>query len=97
VKRVLLLVALPFVLAACGSTAESTPNVGADVARAELTVAATNVTSWYTAHGTYVGANPGVTGVTLGRADQFSFCVQDATSHLAGPGPGSAIAPGACT
>jgi len=96
VKRVLPLAALPLVLAACGSTTDSTPNVGADVARAELTVAATNVTTWYTAHGTYVGANPGVTGVMLARADQFSFCVQDATSHLAGPAPGSAIAPGAC-
>ena len=94
-KRILLLLAAPLVLAACGSSADSTPDIAGDVARAQLTVAAANVTSWYTAHGTYVGANPGVAGVVLAQADQFSFCVEDASSHLVGPG--NQIAAGRCS
>jgi len=94
-KRALALLLLAAATAGCGSTADSTPNVGADVARAELTVAAANVTAFYSSHGTYAGAATGLATVTLARADATAFCVQDATSHL--DGPGGAVVPGACS
>jgi len=49
--------------------------------------------SWYSVHGTYVGADPGP-GVTVVRADNVSWCVQTATSHEAGPG--GSVLPGGC-
>jgi hypothetical protein len=94
-KRALALLLLAAATAGCGSTADSTPNVGADVARAELTAAAANVTTYYTAHGTYAGAATGLPTVTLARADAAGYCVQDATSHL--DGPGGTVVPGACS
>lgn len=56
--------------------------------------ARTELEAYHALNGTYAGASLGGFGVTLARADASSYCVQDATSHLAGPG-GSA-APGVC-
>jgi hypothetical protein len=44
--------------------------------------------------GTYAGDSLGGFGVTLARADASSYCIQDATSHL--DGPGGAVAAGPC-
>jgi len=78
----------------CGSTADSAPDVGGDVARAELTTLGPNLTTWYQQHGTYAGASTGLPAFTVERADTISYCLEDATSHLAGPaGP---VAPACC-
>ena len=45
-------------------------------------------------NGTYAGASLAGFGVTLARADAGSYCIETATSHLAGPG--GAPAAGAC-
>ena len=37
-------------------------------------------------NGTYAGASLARFGVTLGRADAGSYCIQSATAHVAGPG-----------
>lgn len=42
--------------------------------------------AFHALHGTYAGASLGGFGVTLVRADASTYCVQDATSYLAGPG-----------
>jgi hypothetical protein len=47
-----------------------------------------------TLNGTYAGVSLAGFGVTLARADAASYCIQNATDHLAGP-DGSA-APGPC-
>jgi hypothetical protein len=84
------LLPLGLVLAAagCGATNEGA-QVGAAVVgmidHANLTAGAANFQQWYQAHGTYAGANPGVPGVTLVRADGSSWCLQTASAHEAGP------------
>jgi len=45
-------------------------------------------------NGTYAGTSLGDFGVTLVRADASSYCIQNATAHLAGPG--GAVATGPC-
>ena len=45
-------------------------------------------------NGTYAGTSLGGFGVTLVRADASSYCIQNATAHLAGPG--GAVATGPC-
>jgi hypothetical protein len=55
------------------------------VERAELTAAAANLQQWHQAHGTYAGANAGVTAVTVVRADRETWCLQTATAHEVGP------------
>jgi hypothetical protein len=90
-RAVLIVVPSTLALAACGGSSSVAQSVVGPVVQAELTVAATNLSSWYTAHGTYAGANPGVAGVTLVRADGVSWCVQTASAHENGPG-GSVLA-----
>ena len=92
-SRLLLLVPLVPALAACGNGTSLGKSLGGDVTQADLTVAAANMASWYSVHGTYVGADPGP-GVTVVRADNVSWCVQTATSHEAGPG--GSVLPGGC-
>ena len=48
--------------------------------------AQTELEAFHALHGTYAGASLGGFGVKLVRADAGSYCVQDATSHLDGPG-----------
>lgn len=48
--------------------------------------AQTELEAFHALHGTYAGASLGGFGVTLVRADAGSYCAQDATSHLDGPG-----------
>jgi hypothetical protein len=43
--------------------------------------------------GTYAGTSLGDFGVTLVRADASSYCIQNATAHLAGPGGAPAVGP----
>ena len=43
--------------------------------------------------GTYAGTSLGGFGVTLVRADASSYCIQNATAHLAGPGGAPAVGP----
>src|SRR4051794_23535249 len=41
-------------------------------------------------NGTYAGTSLAGFGVTLARADANTYCIQDATAHLAGPGGAAA-------
>jgi hypothetical protein len=43
--------------------------------------------------GTYAGASLAGFGVTLARADAGSYCIQNATAHVAGPGGAAATGP----
>ena len=84
----LLALALALVLAGCGGSNGVARDVGAVVGmveRAELTAAAANLQQWYQAHGTYAGADAGVSEVTVVRADTGTWCLQTATAHEAGP------------
>lgn len=100
----LVLSLLALAAAGCGSSSAPTgqtapaagivPDVGGDVSRAELTAAGLNLTTWYGQHATYAGAATGLPNVTVAHADATSWCVQDASAHL--EGPGGAVAPGAC-
>lgn len=96
-RRLLTLLPLGLVLVAtgCGSSGV-TRDVGAVVGmveRAELTAGAANVQQWHQTHGTYVGADPGVAGVTLARADGSGWCLQTANAHEAGPDGAPAAGP----
>ena len=44
-------------------------------------------------NGTYAGTPLSGFGVTLVRADGSSYCIQNATAHLAGPGGAAATGP----
>ena len=89
------LMSLTLVVAGCGSGGGGlAQSLGGDVGSADFTVAATNLASWYTAHGTYVGAIPGVSGVSLARADASTWCLQSSSEHE--EGPNGSIEPGAC-
>jgi Tfp pilus assembly protein PilE len=44
-------------------------------------------------NGTYAGTPLSGFGVTLVRADASSYCIQNATAHLAGPGSAAATGP----
>ena len=90
------LLALGLVAAGCGASEEIAGDVVAIVGtaeRAELTAAAANLQQWHRAHGTYVGAVPGVPGVALVRADATGWCLQTAGAHVAGPGGTPAAGP----
>jgi hypothetical protein len=83
------LLSAALVLTGCGAPDEVARDVGAAVGmieRAELTAAAANLQEWYRANGTYAGANPGVPGVTLVRADGSGWCLQTTGAHEDGPG-----------
>ena len=84
-----LLVLAPVVLlAGCGGSSDVAREVGAVVGmveRAELTAGAANLQQWHQAHGTYAGADAGVPGVTVVRADTETWCLQTATAHQVGP------------
>jgi hypothetical protein len=89
------LASLALGVAGCGGGGASlAQSIGGDVNTADFTVAATNLASWYTAHGTYAGASPGVAGVSLGRGDSSSWCLQTASEHE--NGPNGSIEPGRC-
>jgi hypothetical protein len=89
-RKLIALLPLGLVLVAtgCGGSNDVTEGVAAAVNmidRAELTAAAANLEQWHQAHGTYVGASPGVPGVTLARADGAGWCLQTERAHAAGP------------
>ena len=42
--------------------------------------------SQHALNGTYAGTSLAGFGVTLARADASTYCIQNATAHLAGPG-----------
>jgi type II secretory pathway pseudopilin PulG len=44
-------------------------------------------------NGTYAGTSLAGFGVTLVRADANTYCIQNATGHLAGPGGAAATGP----
>jgi uncharacterized protein (UPF0333 family) len=51
-----------------------------------ITQAATAMQAYYTQSGTYAGATlPVGTGVTLARADAYSYCLQAGDEHEDGP------------
>jgi Tfp pilus assembly protein PilE len=56
--------------------------------------AETQLEAYHALHGTYAGTSLGGFGATLVRADATSYCIQNASSHLAGPG--GAVAAGGC-
>jgi hypothetical protein len=89
-SRLLTLLALaPVVLlAGCGGSSGVARDGGAVVGmveRAELTAGAASLQQWFQEHGTYAGADAGVTGVTVVRADRETWCLQTATAHEVGP------------
>jgi hypothetical protein len=49
--------------------------------------------SQHALNGTYVGTSLAGFGVTLARADASTYCIQNATAHLAGPGGTAAAGP----
>ncbi len=55
--------------------------------------AQTELEAHHALNGTYAGASLGGFGVTLVRADASSYCIQDASSHLDGPGGTAAAGP----
>ena len=98
-KLCVVLALLPAVVmaAGCGASEEVAADIGAVVGmidRANLTAGAANLQQWYQANGTYAGADPGVPGVTLVRADSAGWCLQTANAHEAGPN--GTPAPGPC-
>jgi hypothetical protein len=81
--------ALVLLVAGCGGSDQVAREIGVvvgTVESAKLTAAAVNLQQWYRAHGTYAGAAPGVSGVTLVRADASGWCLQTASAHEVGPG-----------
>jgi hypothetical protein len=97
-KLCVVLALLPAVVVAagCGASKEVAADVGAVVGvidRAELTAGAANLQQWYQAHGTYAGADPGVSGVRLVRADSAAWCLQTTNAHEAGPSGTPAAGP----
>ena len=75
-------------LAGCGGSSRVAHDVGGvigTIERAELTAGAANLQQWHQAHGTYAGADAGVTGVTVVRADREMWCLQSANAHQVGP------------
>ena len=56
--------------------------------------AQTELEAHHALDGTYAGVSLRGFGVTLARADASSYCIQDATSHL--DGPGGTVAAGTC-
>jgi hypothetical protein len=83
------------------SSGSSKQKTSAEIAQAEQTAsgvsfqqAETELDSFHALNGTYAGAPLGGFGVTLVRADASSYCIQDASSHVAGPG--GAAAAGRC-
>jgi hypothetical protein len=87
-RGLLALLALAVGLAGCGGSNGVARDVGAAIGmidRAELTAGAANLEQWHQAHGTYAGAAPGVTGVTVVRADSSTWCLQTANAHEVGP------------
>ena len=49
--------------------------------------------SQHALNGTYGGTSLAGFGVTLARADASTYCIQNATAHLAGPGGTAAAGP----
>ena len=49
--------------------------------------------SQHALNGTYAGTSLAGFGVTLARADASTYCIQNATAHLAGPGGTAATGP----
>jgi hypothetical protein len=94
VKRALLLLVLASAGCGGGSSNPVVPDVGGDISLANFAAAGANLDSWRQSHGTYAGAQPGVPGVTLVRADTTSWCLQTVDQHEAGPG--GSPQPGPC-
>jgi Tfp pilus assembly protein PilE len=55
--------------------------------------AAAQLESQHALNGTYAGTSLAGFGVTLVRADASTYCIQNATAHLAGPGGTAAAGP----
>jgi hypothetical protein len=88
--------ALALALAGCGGSQSVASDVGAVVGmidRAELTAGAANLQQWRQAHGTYSGAASGVSGVTVMRADENTWCLQTTNGHEVGPSGTPAAGP----
>jgi hypothetical protein len=97
-RRLLALLALAplVVLAGCGGSGNVARDVGAVVGmveRAQLIAGAANLQQWYQAHGSYAGAASGLSGVTVVRADENTWCLQTETAHEVGPGGTPAAGP----
>ena len=55
--------------------------------------AETQLEAQHSVNGTYAGTSLAGFGVTLARADASTYCIQNATSHVAGPGGTAASGP----
>src|SRR3954471_7490523 len=96
-RKLLAVLAPVALLAGCGGSDGVTRDVSTVIGmvdRAALTAGAANLQQWFQAHGTYAGADSGVAGPTLPRADGNTWCLQSANAHEAGPN--GTPAPGPC-
>src|SRR5215213_10438528 len=96
-RRLLAMLAPVVLLVGCGGSSGVTHDVNAVIGmveRGELTAGAANLQQWFQAHGTYAGADSGVTAVTVVRADSETWCLQSANAHE--DGPNGTPAPGPC-
>src|SRR3954454_16349288 len=93
-----LLMLVPVILVAgCGGSDGVTRDVNTAIGmidNAELAAGAANLQQWFQANGTYAGAESGVGGVTVVRADSNTWCLQSANAHEVGPN--GTPAPGPC-
>jgi uncharacterized protein (UPF0333 family) len=84
------------------SNGPTSPSGQQAISQAQSSVAATNFSqaaaamqAYYAQSGTYLGAAlPVGTGVTLVRADAYSYCLQAGNEHE--DGPGGSPRPGGC-
>src|SRR4051794_988732 len=96
-RRLLAMLAPVVLLAGCGGRRPGTPGGGPRgrrVGGAAATRRAPRLHPRVQAHGTYAGADSGVAGLTVVRADGNTWCLQSANAHEVGPD--GTPAPGPC-
>jgi hypothetical protein len=101
VSLLVTLVVIGWMLTAQQSGSSSAAKATQQVDQAQVTAnavafqqAETQLEQQHAVNGTYAGTSLDGFGVTLVQADASSYCIQNATAHLAGPG--AAVADGPC-
>jgi hypothetical protein len=99
VSLLLIVVVIGFMLTSQQSaTARKQQNQAVDEAQTAASgiafqQAETQLETQHSLNGTYEGTSLAGFGVTLARADANTYCIQNATAHLAGPGGTAAAGP----
>ena len=101
VSLLVTLVAIGWMLTAQQSGSSSAAKATQQVDQAQVTAnavafqqAGAQLEQQHAVNGTYAGTSLDGFGVTLVQADASSYCIQNPTAHLAGPG--AAVADGPC-